>query len=78
MSDAAFLSEKHIHVVRLVGTGSFSKVYLSRVGDSQIKIVATKVIDKNYVSDNFVQKFLPRELDVMLKLKHPFVIPVGI
>ncbi|XP_025412862.1 testis-specific serine/threonine-protein kinase 2-like [Sipha flava] len=76
MSDAAFLREKHIYVERLVGTGSFSKVYLTRVGDIKSKMVATKVIDKNFVSDNFVQKFLPRELDVLLKLKHPFVIPV--
>jgi serine kinase len=78
MSDAAFLREKHIYVERLVGTGSFSKVYLTRVGDIKSKMVATKVIDKNFVSDNFVQKFLPRELDVLLKLKHPFVIPVSI
>lgn len=77
--DSSFLAKQSLDILKKIGEGSFSKVYLAKCGetvDNRIIIVATKVINKNRVSMKFVEKFLPRELDVLLKLKHPFIIKV--
>lgn len=77
MSDTSFLAKKQLHVWKKIGEGSFSKVYLTKfdeMANEKLKLVATKVINKNRVSVKFVEKFLPRELDVLVKLKHPNIV----
>lgn len=78
-SDSSFLKKHNLYVVRKIGEGSFSNVYLTKLGETvngKVTLVATKVINKNRVSVKFVEKFLPRELDVLLKLRHPFIVQV--
>lgn len=85
-SDTTFLEKQQLHIRRKIGEGSFSKVYLSRFGavaptaddEAQATLIATKVINKNRVSAKFVEKFLPRELDVLLKLRHPFLVQASV
>lgn len=86
LSDESFLRHQRLHVWRKVGEGSFSKVYVSQFkattpntptttpNNKPLRLIATKVINKNRVSAKFVEKFLPRELDVLLKLRHPFLV----
>ncbi|KAE9541603.1 hypothetical protein AGLY_003594, partial [Aphis glycines] len=76
-SDSSFLGKHKLQIWKKIGEGSFSKVYLTKVGDAEDKnptMIATKVINKNRVSSKFVEKFLPRELDVLVKLKHPYIV----
>jgi len=78
-SDSSFLVHRRLHLWKKIGEGSFSKVYLAKFGDTEddkVTLIATKVINKNRVSTKFVEKFLPRELDVMIKLRHPFIVQV--
>lgn len=85
LSDESFLRHQRLSVWRKIGEGSFSKVYVSQLRpltpktstttkNKTIRLIATKVINKNRVSAKFVEKFLPRELDVLLKLRHPFLV----
>lgn len=79
-SITSFLNHQSLQLWRKIGEGSFSKVYLSRFGeivDDRVMLVATKVINKSNVSVKFVEKFLPRELDVLFKLRHPFIVRVS-
>lgn len=80
-SNTSFLEKQSLYEWKKIGEGSFSKVYLTKFGGvvkDKVILVATKVINKNRVSVKFVEKFLPRELDVLLKLRHPFVVQVNI
>lgn len=78
-SDSSFLGKHKLQILKKIGEGSFSKVYLVKVGEAETDdknptMIATKVINKNRVSSKFVEKFLPRELDVLIKLKHPYIV----
>jgi len=80
-SDSSFLAHRSLHIWKKIGEGSFSKVYLAKFGDNEndsATLIATKVINKNRVSNKFVEKFLPRELDVMVKLRHPYIVQASI
>jgi len=80
-SDTSFLEKQKLHIWKKIGEGSFAKVYLSKfigVTDDEVTLIATKVINKNRVSVKFVEKFLPRELDVLLKLKHSYLVQASI
>jgi len=80
-SDSSFLTHRSLHLWKKIGEGSFSKVYLAKFGDidnDKTTLIATKVINKNRVSTKFVEKFLPRELDVIIKLRHPFIVQASI
>ena len=43
---------------------------------SDRKKIASKVIDRNKAPEDFLKKFLPRELNIYLKLDHPNIIKV--
>jgi testis-specific serine kinase len=80
-SDTSFLGRHNLTVWQKVGEGSFAKVYLTKYGktdDENAIMIATKVINKNRVSAKFAEKFLPRELDVLVKLKHPYIVQASI
>ena len=44
--------------------------------NSSHRRIASKIIDRNKAPDDFLKKFLPRELDVYRKLSHPNIIEV--
>lgn len=70
-SNESFLALRQHEILMKIGQGTFSKVFLTRYKGMGM---ATKIIDKNRVSSKFAEKFLPRELDMLIKLKHPFIV----
>jgi len=53
-----------------LGSGSFSKVYTGyKVTDESLK-VAIKIIDNNFMMDNYVKGLLESEIEAMKNLKH--------
>jgi len=71
---------------KMIGEGSYSKVRLcprltvggNGDGDqrSPSPTIACKVISKRKASNDFVNKFLPRELEIVRRTKHPNVVRV--
>ncbi|ELU18286.1 hypothetical protein CAPTEDRAFT_90577 [Capitella teleta] len=57
----------------VIGHGSFSTVRASYSQEHNTR-VAVKVIDQKKASDNFWNRFLPRELAILSKIRHPNII----
>lgn len=58
----------------ILGTGTYSNVWLAH-SHVHKKLVAIKQIDRRPNSE-YLKRFLPRELDLVLHLNHPHVIRV--
>lgn len=71
--EAVLLEKKGFKIGEKINFGSFSKVYKAKF---QGKDVAAKVIDLRKTSKEYRQKFLPRELNTLQRLRHPNVITI--
>ncbi|KAL0269719.1 UNVERIFIED_CONTAM: hypothetical protein PYX00_007356 [Menopon gallinae] len=84
VSEEVTLNSRGYRLVKKLGEGSYAKVYLSEyhpVGASQQQgehktQLACKIIDTTKAPRDFVRKFLPRELDILVKLNHPHIVHV--
>ncbi|XP_073519271.1 testis-specific serine/threonine-protein kinase 6 [Phyllobates terribilis] len=56
-----------------IGEGAFSKVKMATSRKHQCR-VAIKVIDKTKAPAEYTMKYLPRELDILRRVRHPNVI----
>lgn len=78
-SEIMVLKERGYSLKKKVGEGSYAKVYLSEyissTGEPMEKL-ACKIIDTSRAPKDFVRKFLPRELDIVVKIHHPHLIHV--
>lgn len=75
----ALLAKKGYKLTGTIGYGSYAKVKLAEIifkNNSSHRRIASKIIDRNKAPDDFLKKFLPRELDVYRKLSHPNIIEV--
>lgn len=61
---------KRYKIISLVGTGNYARVYKALALAQNSKEVAVKAINLNKTSDNYKQKFLPRELNILRKINH--------
>lgn len=61
-----------------IGIGTYATVVYSQFTDKFDKTqnLAVKIIDKNKVNTEILDKFLKRELDILTKLKHPNIIQI--
>lgn len=84
-SEEITLNTRGYRLLEKLGQGSYAKVYLGEFKvvkanqsnddkNTQTTQLACKVIDTTKAPPAFVQKFLPRELEILLKLNHPHVI----
>lgn len=67
------ISLKHFDIIRLIGSGGFSKVFLCRFkGDG--KFYALKLIDKDFIVKNKKKKIIMNERNIMEAAQHPFIV----
>merc|ERR1712212_841302 len=68
------LRSNGFQIGRELNAGSYSKVKhctLKRNGGEASKHIVMKVINKTTAPADFLDKFLPRELDIIQKISHP-------
>lgn len=73
MRFADILQSKGYATGQQVGEGTYSKVRTAERLDDGMTC-AVKVIDKNKARTDYLRKFMPRELEIIMKLKHENVI----
>ncbi|CAB3228598.1 unnamed protein product [Arctia plantaginis] len=63
----------------MVGEGSYAKVYKAThvIDETRHVVLACKVIDTAQAPRDYLTKFLPRELDVLIRVTHPHIINVS-
>ncbi|XP_009978263.1 PREDICTED: testis-specific serine/threonine-protein kinase 3 [Tauraco erythrolophus] len=71
----AFLLVNGYRLGRTIGEGTYSKVK-EAFSQRHRKKVAIKIIDKKDSPEEFIQRFLPRELQIVTHLKHSNIIRV--
>ena len=62
-------------LIKVIGTGTFGKVYLAKLGDDDGKLYAVKEIRKDRLLEN--EKVLAStelEKNIMLEFDHPFLV----
>jgi len=76
--EESYLRRQGYTFSRILGEGSYAKVKLSEYTntDGEKERYACKVICKRKAPKDFIQKFMPRELDIIRKLDHESVIKV--
>lgn len=78
-SITAYLHHHGYRMGKIIGEGSYSKVRLTTryfSDGTPAYRLASKVINKKKASDDFVTKFLPRELQIVSRLEHPNIVRV--
>lgn len=78
-SETAFFKRRGFSFSKQIGEGAFSKIVLSTynwIEETHPRSInlACKILDIDALPTDFVVKFLPRELEIMAKLDHPYVV----
>ncbi|XP_028163805.1 testis-specific serine/threonine-protein kinase 1-like isoform X2 [Ostrinia furnacalis] len=77
-SEQLTLATRGYKMIKKVNEGSYAKVYLSEYRNpnknDKLSVLACKVIDTNTAPKDFVKKFLPREIEMLIKLNHPHLV----
>lgn len=75
-SDLTDLKNRGYIIGKKIGTGAYatvSKAYYTNQSGRHV-LLACKVVNKKKAPTDFLQKFFPRELDIITKISHPNVI----
>ncbi|KAM5235497.1 testis-specific serine/threonine-protein kinase 4 [Ctenodactylus gundi] len=67
------MEEYGYEVGKVIGNGSYGTVYEAYYTKQKV-MVAVKIISKKKASDDYLNKFLPREIQVMKVLRHKYLI----
>ncbi|XP_034536119.1 testis-specific serine/threonine-protein kinase 6 [Notolabrus celidotus] len=73
MNYKTFMAAQGYTFKRILGEGSFGKV-VSAYSKELKGIVAIKIIDKEKICSNYLEKFLPQEMKIIRLLNHPNVV----
>ncbi|XP_047546044.1 testis-specific serine/threonine-protein kinase 1-like [Vanessa atalanta] len=77
-SEQLTLATRGYKMIKKVNEGSYAKVYLAEYRNpnknDKLTVLACKVIDTNTAPKDFVKKFLPREIEMLIKLNHPHLV----
>uniref|UniRef100_A0A182JWU1 Protein kinase domain-containing protein n=1 Tax=Anopheles christyi TaxID=43041 RepID=A0A182JWU1_9DIPT len=66
--------------VKRISEGAFSKVHLTEYhnrASNCLETLACKLIDTKKCSEKFRKRFLPRELTILLHVRHPYIIRIN-
>ncbi|GAB6028463.1 hypothetical protein CHUAL_002623 [Chamberlinius hualienensis] len=61
---------------KTIGTGSYSKVRIVEMHTNPEVKLAVKIISRKLAAQDFVGKFLPREIQILQKVQHQFIVKV--
>ncbi|XP_023026040.1 testis-specific serine/threonine-protein kinase 3 [Leptinotarsa decemlineata] len=83
-SEDLTLASRGYRLLRKLGEGSYARVYLAEfIGttpndekEKANKLLACKIVDVSKAPKDFVKKFLPRELDILVRISHPHIIHI--
>ncbi|KOB68598.1 putative cAMP-dependent protein kinase catalytic subunit, partial [Operophtera brumata] len=77
-SEENTLHTKGYKLIKFVGEGAYAKVYLTEYvsKDNHKFTLACKIIETSKAPKDFVIKFLPREIDVLIRLNHPHLVHI--
>jgi len=76
-SEISALGKKGYSIGKKIGQGSYATVHLAdyEEGDKKV-LLACKIFDKEKAPKDFLQKFFPRELDILTKIENPYIIQI--
>ncbi|CAD8095638.1 unnamed protein product [Paramecium primaurelia] len=69
------VSLRDFTLVKCIGVGGFSRVYLVRKRDNG-KFYALKLIDKNFIMENQKEVIVQNERDIMVNMNNEFITPL--
>jgi len=79
-SDEDILKKRGYTLGKLLGEGSYAKVYLAEFAESKSEgkkqKLACKLINAGTAPKDFLKKFFPREVDIMSRVNHPYLVRV--
>lgn len=75
ISDVNLLRDRKYDLIGNIGHGAYSKVKLFQSKDLN-KPVSIKIINKSLAPRDFVQNFLPREIDVLQVVRHHNIVDI--
>lgn len=73
-SNLKVLNNIGYRIGKTIGKGTYSKVCIA-VNNNGEKF-ACKIIKKKYAGNDFIEKFLPREIEIITAIKHPNIVQV--
>lgn len=71
----AVFDKKGYEVLDKISEGAFGKVFTS-INRRKGEMAAVKVMDLDKCDKKFTEKFLPRELAMLIQIRHPYVVGV--
>ncbi|CAG0885018.1 unnamed protein product [Darwinula stevensoni] len=76
LAEAAILAGRGYKIGSLLGKGAFGEVRTAsyRRYDGRVEKLACKVIDVKKLKEDFMEKFFPRELEIVRWIDHPHVV----
>lgn len=78
-SDASALERRGYSFGKRIGKGSYGNVVTARYDENNsgdLVQLACKYVDKSKAPKDFLDKFLPREIEVLSKISHPSIIGI--
>lgn len=77
-SELNALEQRGYSIGKKIGQGSYASVHLADYVDQSAKKLrlACKIFDKEKAPHDFLEKFFPRELDILTKIENPHIIQV--
>ncbi|KYQ52330.1 Testis-specific serine/threonine-protein kinase 1 [Trachymyrmex zeteki] len=80
-SEVNALEQRGYLIGKKIGQGSYATVHLAEYIDgasSKRMRLACKIFDKEKAPDDFLDKFFPRELEILTKIENPHIIQVRV
>lgn len=77
-SEVNALEQRGYIIGKKIGQGSYATVHLADYLDASSKRMrlACKIFDRDKAPKDFLEKFFPREIDILTKIENPHIVQV--